>query len=632
MLGPNGDSFDGVAFDLDDCREPETGQLDPWAQGLVDRANSYTEVTPSGNGLRIIGRGNVHELHASLTRPDGGHVEVYSQANRYITVTGDRLNGTPDQLRDLSGLVLEHIAEKEGCSSPSPELTTTPATSSAEDSDEGSAGLSDWLNGIDEPGNWHNSMIRAVASMVARGYSDPEILAFANRWTQPGYDVEQTLQQIQNAVDSARRKGFDANIGHKEVRSPAIFSPFTIDGDFNPAAIKARPWQVMGLTLRGHITLLVSPGGVGKSVLAIVIGIAVALRRNMIPDRSVVSSGNVLILNSEDDDEEILRRVAGVLEHYDIAPSQLTGKLFVQSFYGISALLAKHDAKEGNVSESELFAQLVAYCVTQKIELIVVDPLVGFHDAPENDNNAMEKVVTILRRLARDTGAAVVVVHHTRKTQASADTQAGEMDASRGASAVPAAARISVSIARMSKKEIKKYGIDPSFARNLRRIDDAKQNYAPPAEDVSWFEMRSVKIANGERVGVPVSFDISAIAERRAKEQGQIRDQRLWEKTVETATIIVGKTADGVERQPEALARYRAMTGCGQSTAHERFRLLPIGEDGAFRFTFEGSTRLIWRDQTGTDARPNYDVHWKTAPEPTPADGGIAASFPEELT
>ena len=47
------DRFDGVgfvltdseiaAFDLDDCRDPETGALDPWAQALIDKAGSYTE-------------------------------------------------------------------------------------------------------------------------------------------------------------------------------------------------------------------------------------------------------------------------------------------------------------------------------------------------------------------------------------------------------------------------------------------------------------------------------------------------------------------------------------------------------------------------------------------------------------
>ena len=80
---------DIVAFDLDDCRDPATGNVDDWAEALVGRAGSYSEVTPSGAGLRIIGRGNGEEIHRKLkVGTDGASCEVYRKATRYITVTG----------------------------------------------------------------------------------------------------------------------------------------------------------------------------------------------------------------------------------------------------------------------------------------------------------------------------------------------------------------------------------------------------------------------------------------------------------------------------------------------------------------------------------------------------------------
>ncbi len=105
------DGFDLVAFDLDKCRDPETGDLTDWARDLVERCDSYTEVTPSGTGLRIIGRGGLYPAHMKLHRPQGGAVEVYARADRYITLTGDQLAGTPDQLADLDEIVLEHLVE-----------------------------------------------------------------------------------------------------------------------------------------------------------------------------------------------------------------------------------------------------------------------------------------------------------------------------------------------------------------------------------------------------------------------------------------------------------------------------------------------------------------------------------------
>jgi primase-polymerase (primpol)-like protein len=93
--------FDGIgfallntgiaAFDLDDCRNAQTGEVDPWAQDLVTRAGSYTEVTPSGTGLRILGYGNGPKVHTKKSVPNanGTSCEIYRQAERYITVSGN---------------------------------------------------------------------------------------------------------------------------------------------------------------------------------------------------------------------------------------------------------------------------------------------------------------------------------------------------------------------------------------------------------------------------------------------------------------------------------------------------------------------------------------------------------------
>jgi hypothetical protein len=632
MLGPNGDGVDIVAFDLDDCLNPDTGKLAPWAKELADRANSYTEKTPSGNGLRIIGKGNIHELHTSLQRPDGGHVEVYSQADRYITVTGNRLEGTPDRLNNLSALVFEHKLEREGNSPSTSELTgeTPPATtpSSAEiDLASLPPDLAELIRDGLPTGERSEKFHRVVASLKDRGHSADAITSLLA--THPGGIAKKYAGRLDTEVKRCYDK-IESNTDQQEVLPPIDFDPIPIDGSFNPASIIPRLWQIYGLTLIGHITLLISPGGVGKSVFAILVGISVALRHNLIPGRPVTRSGNVLIVNTEDDTDEMNRRIAGILKHYGIEPHLLEGKLFILSLYGQIARLARHDGKAGDVTEGQLAQQIVAFCRERNIELIVIDPLVGVHNAPENDNNAMEKVVTVLRKVAREAQAAVVVIHHSRKSSAPSDRQAGEMDAARGASSLTAAARIAVTLSRMTTDDAEKYGIDWDLGRNLRRIDDAKQNYALPAEDVSWFEMRSIRIANGEDIGVPVTFDMSAIAERQNEGDAQQLDERLRKKITKTAVIITGDVSEKVEYQRDAIARFIAKEDCGRSKANDHLRVLPVGQDSAFRFTTDGVTRLIWREQVGTEAKPEYKVHWKIAPEPTLAEGETAA-LPEEI-
>ena len=46
-----------VGVDLDGCRDPDTGSLDEPAVSIVDRLESYTEVSRSGTGVHVLLRG-----------------------------------------------------------------------------------------------------------------------------------------------------------------------------------------------------------------------------------------------------------------------------------------------------------------------------------------------------------------------------------------------------------------------------------------------------------------------------------------------------------------------------------------------------------------------------------------------
>ena len=154
-------------------------------------------------------------------------------------------------------------------------------------------------------------------------------------------------------------------------------------------------------------------------------------------------------------------------------------------------------------------------------------------------------------------GVQSSLVGVTRKAKDS-EAHAGDMDAGRGASALAAAARIAITLARMTKEKAKQLGIEwGDLGKQLRRIDDAKQNYAPPAENASWFVMEDTKIANGERVGVPVSFDMGEIAERAKAAQEIERLEAKTAQRITTAKIIVGATTEGLKPQTEVVKDYQ---------------------------------------------------------------------------
>jgi putative DNA primase/helicase len=104
----NGDGYCGV--DLDDCRDPETGQLEDWAEKILIELDSYSEISPSGTGVKVFVRSFLPE-----TSRRAGKIEVYA-GQRYFTVTGHRLPNATSlvQPRQFALLQLyhEHLAAK----------------------------------------------------------------------------------------------------------------------------------------------------------------------------------------------------------------------------------------------------------------------------------------------------------------------------------------------------------------------------------------------------------------------------------------------------------------------------------------------------------------------------------------
>ena len=99
------DTFFGV--DLDDCRDPETGDVKPWAAELLGDLDTYAEVSPSGTGLRAFGVGFLPEGRRKTGAPDGvGDVELYDNG-RYLTVTGHVLSGSKEDVEQRNNKIDE---------------------------------------------------------------------------------------------------------------------------------------------------------------------------------------------------------------------------------------------------------------------------------------------------------------------------------------------------------------------------------------------------------------------------------------------------------------------------------------------------------------------------------------------
>jgi hypothetical protein len=102
VLGEIGDGRWLSGMDIDRCRDPGTGRVAQWALDFINRAETYTEVSPSGTGVKLVmwGRKPEHAkcrtaVNSETGKPDRegqSEVELYD-FGRYFALTGEVFNG-----------------------------------------------------------------------------------------------------------------------------------------------------------------------------------------------------------------------------------------------------------------------------------------------------------------------------------------------------------------------------------------------------------------------------------------------------------------------------------------------------------------------------------------------------------
>jgi putative DNA primase/helicase len=97
------DDNDLIGIDLDNCRDKESGEIAGWALNVVERFETYAEISPSGTGVKLWIFGT---LPGTRHRDDSKGVEVYNTL-RFFTVTGEKLPKAPKRVNRPAPELLE---------------------------------------------------------------------------------------------------------------------------------------------------------------------------------------------------------------------------------------------------------------------------------------------------------------------------------------------------------------------------------------------------------------------------------------------------------------------------------------------------------------------------------------------
>jgi hypothetical protein len=506
----NGDGLAGV--DLDNCLDPETGEIQPWATSIINDFASYTEFSPSGTGAHIIFKSDFE--HTGLNR---GNIEIYSRG-RYFTFTGRLFDPSLNAVKDCSQQHRRLHAIHAPATVEAGQLPFVESDDSALTSEDKTliAGITASVQGKAFKGLFGGHWQGDYPSQSEADYALAGILAFVTgkdcrqmdrifrasnlyreKWDQRRGDRTYGAQTIGRAIaDSPPDAGviFAASAPVMPAPCEAWIADALRTGSVSRFIDRAPPtldWVFKGSLLTGVPGFLVGPGAVGKSTTASHMALATATGRDILPGIfTPTRPGKVVCLFSEDDENVLHHRMQTLIKQFFSSDEQAMGllrrnlKIVTATGRDVRFL---YDSK--NVKESAFFTEfLKALTTIENLRLVIIDPVSRIHGGEENDNRTGTVLVTLLERIARQTGAAVIALHHVSKR---AGIEAGafnldsamHQDAARGASGLTNAVRWQCNLFGLPEKDCRKLiGVSDARAGQFLAIRVSKKNFGPPEE------------------------------------------------------------------------------------------------------------------------------------------------------
>jgi AAA domain len=479
-------------LDLDTCRDPATGQIDPWAIDILKRFDSYSEISPSGTGVKILFLHNDDEAQAATFKAKGkSHppgIELYF-SKRYFAITkreywpeGDAIENHRRPLRMIDPKALQWLLDEAG-----PLLRGEDDQAANDESSSGAAyrmAIKMHLNG--------ETVEHFEAWAVEHPWGDYDCdadRAIERTWKRARVDAgEMALADRANGAHEFEDLGDDPESPKGKTKFEVTATPFTVKG------LQAIPKRELYYSTHygpGLLSAMAATGGMGKSMLTIGECLAIATGKPILGESLRMGAKRVWHINSEDDKEELDRRFEAAIQHHEITQSDLGDRLFYTG--NETRFIVATEGRDGLKIATPVVEAIKAEIKRLGIDVLTIDPFVSTHAVSENSNDRVNAVAGLWRTIAQECNCAVMLVHHMRKPASAKPGQAQtnySIDDARGAGAFKDATRSFRVINRMSETMASKLGLDDPW--RYLHVTDGKANYAPPSSAGKWFKLVSV--------------------------------------------------------------------------------------------------------------------------------------------
>lgn len=413
MLGPiqgqNDLSFGGI--DLDTCRNTETGEITPWAQEIVDRLDCYTEISPSGTGLKIYFVHNATSASKQFKRKGDSHppaIELYLD-RRWFAMTNEEF-GSTKPLRLINSEIYWVLNDA------GPRFIGTDSSQVAATDDSKSAA----------------AFCKAEFLLLNNGtIEDFEEWALEHPWgdyeSNPRRAIERTWQNA----------GIKAGaVALSKLRNPVEFEDLgpdpdkpknrhglnsTCAADLEPENIQ---WVWPQRLASGKISILAGDPGQGKSQISLHLASVISSGGKW-PDGGKAPKGSIVILSAEDGaaDTTVPRLIAAGADRSKV--------------YFVRSVTEKGKDRSFNLGAD--IQQLGELCDSLgDVVLVIIDPITSYlGNIDSHRTGDVRAVLEPLGNWAEQARVAVLAISHPPKA-----AQAKAINAVTGSLAFVAAARV----------------------------------------------------------------------------------------------------------------------------------------------------------------------------------------------
>lgn len=330
-----------------------------------------------------------------------------------------------------------------------------------------------------------------------------------NARCEPPWEPDELLRKVENAAayGSAEMGGLTPQVLFASV--PEIEAPPTVfeqepglwGNAVLPYRIPPRPWLVDRALMTGAVTLLLAAGSAGKSSISLALAAHLAHGLDFAGFKAH-QTVKTMIYNGEDDILEQSRRLLAVCILYGFDYDETKKHIMLLSPRQIKMDLVDLDQYRKPIRNQVLVDHIIKEASHSNVGLLILDPLVKVHKCDESDNGQMDFVMETITDIAYQARIAVLALHHTAKSTTRTEDRIGNMDTSRGASAIVNAARIAFTLFNASQQDAEDYGFPDNERHMWVRMDDAKMNMSLATDNAAWFLKQGVKLHNGDIVGV----------------------------------------------------------------------------------------------------------------------------------